>query len=67
MDEQDANGNTPLLMAVMFGHKRVVEILVDHGANLNAKPPGGMTPLTLAALRRHADVATFLRAHGGKP
>lgn len=46
---QDENGNTPLHLATTNGHKKLVEELINHGANVNAKNLDGETALFGAA------------------
>ena len=37
IESRDAPGRTPLLLAVDFNHPRLVEMLIDSGADLNAR------------------------------
>jgi ankyrin repeat protein len=39
------SGQTPLHLAAMRGHEEVVRILLDHGAEINARDDGDNTPL----------------------
>ena len=52
------------------GDARAVNLLLDHGANLNARWPhwdAEVTPLHLAASQGHADVVRLLLAAGADP
>lgn len=40
---QDANGLTPLMLAVIKGHKEIFKILLEHGADVNIKDKKGYT------------------------
>jgi ankyrin len=71
----DKDGMTPLLFATRFGVKESVELLLDHGANIDAAGPGGRTALAMAEAGEHHsierrldyhDIAVLLRAHGAK-
>ena len=42
---QDSTGATPLHEAVRYGHKDIAKILLDAGANVNAKDNLGKTPI----------------------
>ncbi|KAF9465824.1 hypothetical protein BDZ94DRAFT_1253276 [Collybia nuda] len=58
---------TPLAAACWKGHLRVVQLLIDHGANPNALSPDNRTPLFFATTRappenRPAIVRALLRA-----
>jgi ankyrin repeat protein len=57
-------GTTPLMLASANGYLDIVEFLVKHGANLNAKGEYGSTALMLAASAGHLDVVRFLVEHG---
>ena len=56
-------GRTPLHFAAREGHKKIVELLIDKGADMNAKANDGTTPLDMADDKETADL---LRKHGGK-
>ena len=64
MNAKGENGATPLIPAAATGHKEVVELLIAKGADVNAKPEDGATPLDWA--KRHPETAALLRKHGGK-
>ena len=59
------SGWTPLHLAAMNGHKTVVELLLAHGADVNAKKNKGVTPLYVATQYGRKDMAEWLRQHGG--
>jgi len=60
-------GWTALQHAAYWGHKEIAELLISQGADVNAKDGGGDTPLDEAIKRkRHPEIATLLRKHGGK-
>ena len=61
---KDEGGFTPLHWAASSGHKDVAELLLAHGADVNAKNNNGSTPLHFAAALGHKDVAELLLAHG---
>jgi ankyrin repeat protein len=46
------------------GHKEIVELLIDEGADVNAKGENGWNPLHLAAGRGQKEVAELLIANG---
>jgi ankyrin repeat protein len=57
-------GETPLHWAALEGHNDLVELLLAHGADVNAKDNGNYTALHEAALAGHNDLVELLLAHG---
>lgn len=57
----------PLHSAVAAGSVRVVQVLLDAGAELDAKQRGGWTPLHAAAHRGDADLVELLLRRGASP
>lgn len=49
VDAQDANGNTPLMVAIIFGHYDIAKALLEWGADANAQNDAYDTALTLLA------------------
>ena len=52
----------PLHHAALRVHKEIVELLIDKGANVNARNEDGETPLDWA----DDETADLIRKHGGK-
>jgi cytohesin len=67
-------GRTPLYWAAWTGEMEIAELLIDAGADVNAKNDEGRTPLDLAiqnsdwshVRRKRTEIAALLRKHGGK-
>jgi ankyrin repeat protein len=53
-------GQTPLLNAAISGHRAVVKLLVDKGADLGAKDKNRLTLLLYAANNGHRAVVKLL-------
>ena len=56
----------PLHMAAFSEQQSVVELLLNHGANIEAKSVGGLTPLHMAAGSNRPSVVTLLLDHGAE-
>ncbi len=56
---------TPLHWAARHGQMDVVELLLAHNADVNAKDREGETPLQWAVTDGKTEVAELLRQHGG--
>ncbi|XP_014208293.1 ankyrin-3-like [Copidosoma floridanum] len=57
-------GYTPLHFAVKYGSKNVIEVLVQHGADVTLEDPQGYTPLHLAAEKFPDKLEILLRYQG---
>jgi ankyrin repeat protein len=60
------NGHTPLHEHAFEGNIEIVEILIQAGANINARSHDGKTPLGWCLRRagKRASIIALLRAHG---
>lgn len=57
------DGN-PLIMAAKYGHKDLVEYLIQNGADVNYELIGDETPLINASEHGHLDIVKLLIAKG---
>jgi ankyrin repeat protein len=66
LDAMSADGWTPLHLAAFFGHTKVAELLLDHGADAAARSinSNGNTPLHAALAGNHRLVAGLLLGAG---
>lgn len=60
----NTNGETPLMMATFDKNIPVVEEMLRHGANVNAKDSGGITAVIGAALSEHQVLVRILLEAG---
>jgi uncharacterized protein len=59
------DGVTPLLMALQSGHRKILELLLDSGANASqARTSDEVTPLLVASAECKTDVVALLLANG---
>jgi ankyrin repeat protein len=65
VDELDAGGDAPLVMASYLGHTDIVRLLLEAGADVAAVDPGmKATALHAAAYAGRTEAARLLVAHG---
>uniref|UniRef100_A0A8C5I9Y9 Ankyrin-2-like n=1 Tax=Gouania willdenowi TaxID=441366 RepID=A0A8C5I9Y9_GOUWI len=60
-------GYTPLIVACHYGNVKMVNFLLQHGANVNAKTKNGYMPLHQAAQQGNTHIVSILLQHGAKP
>lgn len=65
-ETRDADGNTPLLLAVRDRHMRLARHLVDAGADVNARNAAGASALDLARRAKADEIASMLRRYGAR-
>ncbi len=62
--KEPPGGGTPLLVAATFGRVKAAKLLIEKGANVNAKSNDGATALHGAAFFCHTEVVQLLLAKG---
>ncbi|XP_075144171.1 fibronectin type 3 and ankyrin repeat domains protein 1, partial [Leptodactylus fuscus] len=63
-DVPDKLGFSPLMVAAQRGYFRIVQLLVDHGADINQENGSGKNSLMLACFAGHLDIVQYLRRQG---
>ena len=59
-DHADSSSNTVLHYAAAFGWKECIDLLLKHGANVNAANMWKITPITVAMLKNHQGIVKEL-------
>ncbi|XP_043269006.1 rabankyrin-5 isoform X2 [Venturia canescens] len=54
---------TPLHLCCEWGLEQVVQTLVEHGANVNARDADGKTPIHIAVQNQHTQIISLLLCH----
>jgi hypothetical protein len=62
--KDDWNESTPLHFAALIGHVEIARLLLQNGAEVNAKNIVGSTPLHWAAIQGHVDILHLLVENG---
>ena len=65
-DGEVVTGVTLLMSAAQEGHERVVDLLLQHGAEINLQSSEGGTALMGAAVKNHERVVKLMLEHGAE-
>ena len=60
VDEQNKAGLSALHVAIKMGDLKIAQLLLDHGADINAQDFRGNTPLILAIKKKNLELVTFV-------
>ncbi|KAI9716676.1 MAG: hypothetical protein M1812_005214 [Candelaria pacifica] len=63
-NHQNGPDDSALYIAAAKGHRRIVRLLINFGAAVNAKAQAGMNPLQIAVINNHIDVVRLLIDRG---
>ncbi|XP_073408869.1 fibronectin type 3 and ankyrin repeat domains protein 1 isoform X4 [Dendrobates tinctorius] len=63
-DIPDKLGFSPLMIAAQKGYFRIVQSLIDHGADINLENGSGKNSVMLACFAGHLDIVEYLREQG---
>jgi hypothetical protein len=64
MNVKDVEGWTPLMVAALKGHAKIVVLLLSHGAHIDAKNNSGWTALRFASSVGDTEMMTLLIGYG---
>ena len=67
LEASDVGGSKPLHVAIQQCSMKMVSILLDHGADIEAKTNWNETPLHLAIVANHQKIVQTLLSSGAKP
>lgn len=63
-NQPDSRGFTPLIMATYLGNKQMSELLINLGADVNARDAAGNTALMGICFKGTPEMAALLLSHG---
>lgn len=66
ISREDNHGRTPLYWAVNRGYREMVELLLEHRADVNFKDRSMLIALHIAVIGQNRDVVSVLLQHGAR-
>ena len=63
-NQVDPRGFTPLILATYLEHIRIAEVLIDSGADVNARDGAGNTALMGVCFKGHPEIVRMLISKG---
>ena len=60
----DNDGETALHEAAKWGHLKMVQLFITHGADINAAGSDGRGPIHIAIAHGNIDIVNLLKEHG---
>ncbi|XP_045198058.2 M-phase phosphoprotein 8-like [Mercenaria mercenaria] len=66
LEHPDTDGKTLLMFSVQQGHDDISDLLIEHGADINAQMDNGMTPLMIACHSAEVSTVNLLLELGAK-
>ena len=64
LNQEDRNGETPILLSSRNAHYKIVKYLHENGANLNQEGKVGETPILLASKNAHYKIVKYMFENG---
>jgi len=64
LNVRDENGNSALMMAIIYKRPRMIAFLISQGVSVNSKNFDGITPLMIASYANMPNVVKFLLEEG---
>jgi len=61
-----SNGLTPLMIAARYNNVEIIQLLLDHGADIKATNDDAFTALKIAELSKATDAVALLKSKMGK-
>ena len=63
---RDSDGDTPLHKVTLWGDNHAAKVLIDAGADIDARGDMGLTPLHLAVMQGHEHLVETLLSYGAR-
>ncbi|HMQ85764.1 MAG TPA: ankyrin repeat domain-containing protein [Saprospiraceae bacterium] len=65
--KEETNGNNPLALAAFYNRKDIVNLLIEHGADINIADKIGARPIFAAIKKNNVEICNILLSKGADP